>query len=282
MKNLPYFLLATLILSLSSCKKDTDDDLDTASSEDQAFAQSMFDDLGSQSESSSESAESEDSTYTSCATITVDTLGSPWPFEITVDFGEENCTGQDGRERRGKLVYTITDWFRNVGSTITLTPVDYYVDDNLVEGTRTSSNLGENSSGQLHYEVKVEDGKVTNPDGETILWESTRTRTWVEGQETGFFTSDGNGGWLGWDGITDDVYEITGNGSGTSRAGLDFDLNITNPLRVQLDCKWITEGTIILTPAGFNDRSIDYGTGECDNKATVTINDNETEIKLRG
>lgn len=280
-------LLSALVLTvgLTSCNRNNDDDpedKETIATEDQAIAQSMFDDLGTQTEGSAESAEQEDSTWTSCATITVDTLGSPWPYQITVDFGEENCVGRDGRERRGKIIYTITDWYRNEGSTITVTPQDYFVNDYKVEGVRTSSNEGQNGSGQTFFTVTVEDGKVTTPEGDIITWESQRTRTWVEGEDTGFFTLDENNQWMGWDGITDDVYEISGSGNGTSRNGIDYTIDITTPLRVQLDCRWITEGIITLSPDGFDDRVLDYGSGECDNKADVTIGEFETEITLRG
>lgn len=66
MKKFSLLLLAAITLSVSSCKRETEDDTEeevvTTSSEDQSLAQSMFDDLGTQSEGSSESAESEDST----------------------------------------------------------------------------------------------------------------------------------------------------------------------------------------------------------------------------
>ncbi|MDC1211901.1 hypothetical protein N8Z73_00325 [bacterium] len=286
MKKFSLIALAAIALCVTSCKKETEDDMEedvvTTSSEDQALAQGMFDDLGTQSEGSSESAESEDSTWTSCATITVVELGSPWPYEITVDFGAVNCKGQDGKERRGKVIYTITDWFRNTGSVIEVTTEDYFVNDYQIEGTRSSSNLGPNAKGQMEFGISVVDGKVTTPDGDIILWESERTRTWVEGQETNFFTLDSNNMWMGWDGITDDVYEIRGSGNGTSRNNIDYTVDITTPLRVQLDCRWITEGVISLKPDGYDARSLDYGAGDCDNKATVAIGENEKEISLRG
>ena len=285
LKYLSITAIALISIVTLSCNRDKEEDpieQEVIASEDQALAESMFDDLGTQSEGSSESAEQEDSTYANCATITVDTLGSPWPFQITVDFGEENCTGRDGRERRGKLVYTITDWYRNEGSTITLTPDNYYVNDHLIEGTRTSTNNGKNSQGQTNFTVKVENGVVTPPDGEIITWESDRLRTWVEGENTGFFTLDNNNQFMGWDGITDDVYEITGDGNGTTRNDIDYTVEISTPLRVQLDCRWITEGIITLTPEGYQDRVLDYGDGECDNKARVTIGEYDETITLRG
>lgn len=152
----------------------------------------------------------------------------------------------------------------------------------MIEGTRTSTNNGKNSQGQTNFTVKVENGVVTTPDGEIITWESDRLRTWVEGENTGFFTLDNNNQFMGWDGITDDVYEITGDGNGTTRNDIDYTVEISTPLRVQLDCRWITEGIITLTPEGYQDRVLDYGDGECDNKARVTIGEYDETITLRG
>lgn len=161
------------------------------------------------------------------------------------------------------------------------TPEEYFVDDWGVAGTRSVANLGENNEGHLKYEVIVKNAVVTDPDGETIEWNSTRTRAWVEGRNTGFFTSNGNGGFMGWDGILDDVYEITGTASGTNRQGIDFEINIIDQLRAQLNCRWITQGIIEIVPEGYDARRMDYGTGECDDKATLTLRNQEREVNLR-
>ena len=107
-------------------------------------------------------------------------------------------------------------------------------------------------------------------------------RTWIEGEETGFFTSNGSGGFLGWDGITDDVYEITGSANDVIRSGNTFDIDITSALRVQLDCIWITEGVLSLKPEDYDARTLDYGDGTCDNKALLSTNRKDVEITLRG
>ena len=67
------------------------------------------------------------------------------------------------------------------------------------------------------------------------------------------------------------MYSITGTASGTAFDGTHFTSNITSALIVALNCRWIEEGKIEFKPDGKLTRTIDFGNGDCDNKATVTI-----------
>lgn len=79
---------------------------------------------------------------------------------------------------------------------------------------------------------------------------------------------------------TDDVITIvSGSANGKNREGRTFSVSITN-LTKPANCKYITKGTVELTPNGLNTRTINYGDGTCDNKATVTVNGNSFEITL--
>ena len=57
-------------------------------------------------------------------------------------------------------------------------------------------------------------------------------------------------------------------------------MSITSPLKRDLSCNWISAGTIELQPTGKPLRTIDFGTGTCDNQATVTINGTIYNITL--
>jgi hypothetical protein len=213
--------------------------------------------------------------YSGCATVTVtpaDTI--TWPKTITVDFGTANCTGSDLRTRRGKIIITATGFYREAGTVLTITTDNYYVNDYKVEGTKTITNNGRNTGGNLSYSVVVAGGKITTPDGDIIEWESTRTREWIEGESTTFLSH-------GLSGILDDVYSITGNANGTNREGRDFTANITSPLRVELDCRWITQGTVEVQPEDLKLRTVDFGAGSCDNEATITIDNRTYTIYMR-
>ena len=182
--------LASGTMMLDSCKKQKLNK-DTTSSEDDATAQNMFDDVFKVVDESAKEDGIElnktgvpyDYTFNhSCVTITLDppfdTIinghGS-WPVTMTVDFGNTYCTGHDNKQRKGKIVATFTGLYRDVGSTITVSTVDYYVDDHKVEGTKILKNEGRNAAGNLHYSIDV-DGVVTTPEGDVITWKSDRDR----------------------------------------------------------------------------------------------------------
>ena len=286
MKTIRLFGVLTLAAAVLSSCGNRGENNETVSAEDNSLSEAMWEDVGDQAENSAYIAE-RDSTdideWGNCATITFDTTPGIFPNTVTLDFGTTNCKGRDGRERRGKIIYTITGPYREAGSVITTTTDNYYVNDYKVDGTRTVSNDGEDSDGAKVYSVDVSGATVTAPGGTMVTWESERTRKWVEGQNTGFFTWDStSNSFMGWDGILDDVYTITGEASGVDRNGRSYEVEITNELRIELTCNHIVSGTISIEPEGLNERILDYGNGDCDDQATVSVNDKTYEITLRG
>lgn len=277
-----FLLLFAAVILLSGCRRNQLN-RETNIAEDNSIAQALWEDVGIQAEGSSTHNETDSTTaWNRCAIIRIDTLGSPFPLLFTVDFGEENCLCLDEKYRRGSIIYEMTAPYRQPGSLITINTDDYYVNDYKVEGTRSIANGGVNSDGFLEYNINVTDGQITTPDNEIISWESKRTRVWFEGSETAFFTVDSiNGGFLGWEGILDDVYEITGTASGTSREGRNFKAEISSPLVAANNCRWITQGVLVLKPEELLERVIDYGSGDCDNQAVVTIGNRDYDVTLR-
>jgi hypothetical protein len=154
-----------------------------------------------------------------------------------------------------------------MGSSHTITFDNYFVNDNQVTGTKTVTNTGVNASGQPVFTINVTGSIIRSGGAGTISWTSSRTRTWITGYNTG--------NWR------DDVYEITGTGTVTRASGKTFDINITTPLHVALDCKWIESGIVQITPQGSNVRTLDYGSGTCDDQATLTLNGKTYSVTLR-
>ncbi|HRH39895.1 MAG TPA: hypothetical protein PK760_16210, partial [Flavobacteriales bacterium] len=189
-------------------------------------------------------------------TVTFDK--SSTPRIITLDFGTVNCTANNGRQRRGRIHVSYTGHYRDEGTVITITPENYYVNDNLLLGTKTITNMGLDGNGHPYFNVVV-NGSLTAGDGSwTATHQAARVRTWIEG----YATPD----------LSDDVYLITGGGSGVNRNGVPYTVNITNALRIPLSCGRITQGTVQITPTGRPVRTIDYGNGTCDGTFTVTVN----------
>jgi len=263
--------LSTLvILGASSCKK-RKLNRSTVTSQDNAIAEMAFNDIQAVTEDAAKDNDLEKSSsglsdiYNSCATVTVSPAfpDTTFPKTLTIDFGSTNCTDSYGVNRRGKIIATATGYYRNAGSVFTITTDNYYVNDYKVEGTKTVTNNGKNSSNQTYFTINIDNAKVTYPNGDEITYESDRVRTWVVGEDTqGIF------------GILDDEYDITGTASGVNREGRNFDLTITSALRVAVACHYVKQGTVEIQPEDLYLRTVDFGDGTCDAQATVEINGN--------
>ena len=118
------------------------------------------------------------------------------------------------------------------------------------------------------YQITLTNGKITFTDGTTYTRTVERTRTWVEGYDTPFY-------------IWDDVYTLEGVATGVNRRGYTYTHQITSALMFKLSCRWLVQGVIDLT-VGDKQATIDYGNGDCDNIAYVTVNGKTYEVKLRG
>jgi hypothetical protein len=266
-----FIIIALTGISLfSSCKKDDtkdEKDNDTSSASDQALATSISNDMVNISDeacktysvSSFKTSETSGILAASCATITVDTVTSP--KKITVNFGSFNCTCNDGRTRRGSLEFSFTGKYRDSLTLITVTPQNYFVNDNQVAGSKTITNKGHNSANHLVYEIHSNLQIIKAGGAGNISWQSVRYREWTAGEST-----------ISWN---DDIYSITGTASGMSAGGSTFSSNIITPLirNMSFACRrHFVSGILEHTPTGRATRSIDFGTGTCDNQATVTIN----------
>lgn len=190
--------------------------------------------------------------------ITIDTTGIL--KTVTVDYGSTNCDCNDGKTRRGKIVTTYTGFYHAQGTIITHTPVDYYVNDIKIDGTKTVENMGTNASGQPYFNVQI-NGVATLTSGETMTYTSTRVRTWTDGFTTLFNRFD-------------DEYDITGTAEGVFSTGGGYTANITSAVHIKVGCGFPVSGTVEITPQSNPVRVLDYGSGTCDATFTVTVNGN--------
>lgn len=269
-----FMVVATIGMLFTSCRKKEDEkDTDTSSASDNALAEGTYNDVnniadeaasGSLSSYLTPTQSDEKSIMSTCAIITNDTTVSP--RLLTIDFGATNCMCSDGRNRRGKINVSYNGQYKDSASTHTITFTNYYVNDNQILGSKTVTNNGHNSSGNLTFSISVNGQIIKASGGGTITWTSTRTREWIQGELTPT--------WF------DDVYLITGSANGTNAAGNSFSMAITSALRKEIGCRHIVSGQLTLTPSGKPTRYVDFGSGACDNQATVTINGNVYNITL--
>lgn len=266
-------ILAILGLMITSCNKNEDlSSEQTAVAQDDAMAENLFDEVSDIADEAYnisigqlKSTDDHERLFLGdCATVTLDT--TVMPRVLTIDFGTENCLCNDGKYRRGKIIISFTGRYRHIGTVITHSFENYYVNDNNVEGTKVLTNMGFNENENLYFTIEVV-GVIHKADnGGTLSWNSSRVREWVEGIET--FQR------------RDDVYLITGTADGIRPDGSIWETEIMSALRVELNCRYIVSGTVEIRPENQPVRLLDFGEGECDNIATVTVNGETFTIYL--
>ena len=185
-----------------------------------------------------------------------------FPKTITINYGDA-CTDNNGRTRKGKIIVVVDKMFWQNSATAVITFENYFLNGIQVEGKQTLTNLS--SNGGFAYTYTVEGGKLTYPDGNVVLYSGTRTLQQTEG-----------GGTIS---ILDDAYELSGHAILQDSIS-SAKVQIKTPLHRDLDCKWIDKGELTVT-VNTKVASINYGDGECDDKAMLTVGDKSKEITLK-
>ncbi len=199
-----------------------------------------------------------------CFTVTVSPMErGVFPKTVVINFGS-GCIGRDGKLRKGKIITVYTGPMRVPGSKATTTFEGFKVDSVAVEGTHQVEN--NSTSNNLSFTTRVINGKLTWDSGRWVKWSTTRTVTQIEGNGTPLFPLD-------------DIFTITGAGRGENSRGVSWAHEIIEPLVKKFTCRWISKGVMRVRYNNTN-ALINYGNGDCDNKATVTINGRTVEITL--
>lgn len=178
-----------------------------------------------------------------------------------------NLTMPDGKLRTGYLKVRLTDKIKNTNAKMIIKMLNYtastinYSCDSIVVTTVASNTL------YTTFNVKIING-VCQSSSWTIKYNSDRTIThYVKGSPAG----------------TDPVTMVYGTANGINRQSRAFTVDIpsSSPLVKHKACQYIDKGVLNLTPEGFKTRSVDFGTGTCDDDATFTVNGNTVAFKLK-
>lgn len=265
------FVLVALVLALASCEKSgesSDPEPDLVASKNLILVENYFAEIKDISDDAAASLEGLKSSMSSylgpCADITIDNQDTL--FVLTVDFGEENCLCNDGRNRRGKIINTYSGAYWQEGTEITHITEEYFVNDNEVILSKTVNNQGADNNGHPTFILEESGSVILAETGDTITRTAIRQRNWVEGYDT-FIRND-------------DVFLISGNAEGTDRLGRSYEAEITSPLRREIGCPHFVSGVRTRSIGDLPVRTLDYGDGECDNTATLIINEQEYTITL--
>lgn len=198
----------------------------------------------------------------SCATVTSVLNGSNWT--LTIDFGTEGCELSNGNVLKGKIIFSFSNDFETQTKVISYTFENFYHNDVQLNGNRSLTRTKTNGNGnpETSFNTNI---TLTLVNGDIYNRTGVRTTEWTEGYDTPNIKSD-------------DVHLVTGNWTTTSPNGT-MSATITTPLKKLGNCHFYVEGVIVFTKND-SEATLDFGSGECDNQATLTINGEITIINL--
>lgn len=200
----------------------------------------------------------------SCVTVNVQLTDNSWTRTLTFN----NCELPNGNVLDGSIIISGSLNFDTPSNTISYSFVDFYHNDILVEGNRTVVRTIQSTASQAapHPVANMTiDMQLTFPNGNEYHRVGNRVREMIEGFGTPMIWAD-------------NVFSITGNWTTTFPAGTRTS-TITTPLRAEAGCPHIVSG-VITTVRNNNTITLDYGNGDCDNQATLTVNGNSANITL--
>ncbi|MGH2664953.1 hypothetical protein [Flavobacterium sp.] len=188
-----------------------------------------------------------------CGTITSVLEGNTWT--VTIDFGIDGCTLSNGNILKGKIILSFTNDFQTMTKVISYTFENFYHNDISLNGNKTFTRVKANANGNPESRFDI-DMTLTLANGDAYTRTGLRVREWTAGHDTPHIYAD-------------DIHLITGNWTTTSPNGTKS-ATITVPLKKLGSCHYIVEGIIVFT-RNDSEAILDFGNGECDNQAMLTI-----------
>jgi hypothetical protein len=265
----PAILLLSAALIFNGCKKDDPADTETTTATDNSICENEFMRLlpTVNSIAIDESGVHRNGTghhvLNTCPLVSVPDSLLQYPRHMYIDYGAGCTDPVDGKVRKGQIICMLDRPWDSLGAVITITFDTFYVGAIHFEGTTTLTRTGPASFHKSVVQGKCSKGGATPWD---ILFDAERDIT---------FTSGAN--------VSTDpqVVTISGTNHGTDRNGKTWTANITTPVVRDLGCTWITKGVVVISPEGKADRTVDFGDGTCNNKATITIEGNTFEFTMQ-
>ncbi len=262
-------LLMTAAISFTSCQKDDEQDPIIALAAEDSDIDSYFDEVMAETDEltlQDDGVKSSEMMYAVLAGQGTRTRKTSWEGDCRIDSvtysDYVNPNARYERVKNGVMVIRTCGRYNEPEFERTVTFNNFTVNGNQIEGTKVISKTAEHQ-----YQISLTNGKITFTDGTSYTRNIERTRTWVEGYNTPFF-------------IWDDVYTLEGTATGVNRQGNAYTHQIASALVYKLSCRWIVQGVIEFS-VGDMQATLDYGNGDCDYLAYVTVNGQTVEVKLR-
>jgi hypothetical protein len=262
----------------NSCQKSsTPVDSNTATAQDHIMVETHIDDIVTLG---LEASYGSLPTYmsTTCTQVSFNNSNPADNDTMYIDFNKPGiiCSGVanlDGRYRTGILQYIYKGGFQyrdsaNVINVSWAFASAYIVDGNGINfNSFTIQNMGHITNGNLTYDITA-NVTVNKSGGGNIQCTSTKTKVLIAGEQPSGLPID-------W---THTQMAVFGTATGTSADGVSYTASITqaNWLVRNFNCtsyrKCFVAGIEDFTPNNKPTRSINFGTGACDNQAVISIN----------
>ncbi|MFI5188083.1 MAG: hypothetical protein ACHQF0_15235 [Chitinophagales bacterium] len=210
-----------------------------------------------------------------CLNITIVTSGNtnaPFPITITLDFGG-GCTSGDGHLRKGKIIVTYSDRLLHPKASANLKFENFSIDSIQVDNSTSYTIANTGTQYNLQFTIDI-NANISKPNGNYTEWHSHKVITRTDGSTTNT--------------PLDDVMQIEGKASGKVKRNdlaVAWEAEITTPFIKRFTCRWISKGTIKVGRENLSASSqwigiLDYGNGNCDNLATLSLNGVTYQITL--
>ncbi len=278
-------------LLFTSCKKKEVEDNDVGGAGAHALGETYSNDItnigtqASYNNISTYKLGEPDQIYTSCATIKFDSLNNTDVDTMSVDFGTTGCTGGDGRTRKGLLMFTYTagKHYRDSACVINVTTPGntYYVNsDQVIVNSKTITNMGHSlSNGYLTWNVSS-NMQVNRGDGSVISWSASKTKVLTAGEKPNNLPIDWLHAKVAIYGSANGTYTKQGSPAESFNVSVQQAKWLVRDFTCSGARRFFVQGELEFTPGSKPTRYVNFGSGNCDNTATVTINGNVYNITL--
>jgi len=205
------------------------------------------------------------------ATITLISTGTKEApkGEIKIEYGN-GVTDTHGVTRKGTIVIDYSGKRLTPNSVMITRLVNFFRNDAHIEGVITLTTQVSADSLHLQFNSVLDSGKITFGDGRYVTRTHNITREWIRS-----IASASNNQW---------ITLVGGVAAGVTKGGKNYTMQITKSLLEKVACRaekvFIpVQGTKVVT-VGNNEYTIDYGTGNCDNVVSVTLNGKIKQITV--
>lgn len=177
---------------------------------------------------------------------------------LVFGYGTDNRLCEDLKYRRGRFIALFNGPVFEPGSVATLETDSLFVDDYPLDAKLTIEHTGQNPQNRPVYNLKLTEAYI-------MLADTTKVRGVDLAMD---FSLEWAQGHLTPEVHEDDVYMISGTASGVSTDNYAFSIQVTDPLKNEVECFWISSGksSISVPVSQVTTGDIDYVTqDQCNN-----------------